>query len=362
MTFILIVLLTALLMEGVGSYISVVGWSALFAGDAVILAMAVILDIAKITTVSFLYQYWNEMKKTMRAYLTTAALVLMIITSAGAFGYLFGAIQKATQPNLEVQLRVDALVREQNELTAEKKELTAEKLKLNDQIAKLPDDQVNGRQRLIASFKPEQTRITNRLATVNKRVDELQSEVLKVKGENIEKDVHVGPISFVAKAFGVSMEEASKWVVLMIIAVFDPLAVMLVLAANFLILRRKQTPPPPPEVQEEMNVEALDKLRDVLNHDFKIAPVQPTIVPPTIEELIAVEPPPRPVVAEPAHVVMTTPPIEVEPSVATLSPAAELIDPPLPASELAALKVNLPGSLIRPGVVTPSKVRDQYSD
>ena len=241
MTFILLILLTAFLMEGVGSYISVIGLSALFAGDWVIIAMAVILDIAKVTTVSFIYQYWSEIRKTMRAYMTAAVIVLMTITSAGAFGYLSGAFQKAVQPNRESALKVDSLTREMTALTLEKKELTDAKLKISQQIANVPtSEEDTARRRLISSFKPELDRASKRLEVVNKRVDELRSKVLAAESENIEKDVHAGPITYVAKAFNLSLEDSSKYIILLIVSVFDPLAIMLVLAGNFLIARRNE--------------------------------------------------------------------------------------------------------------------------
>ena len=236
----------------------------------VIIFMAIILDIAKVTSVSFLYQYWSETKRAMKYYLTTAVMVLMLITSAGAFGYLSAAFQRAVQPNLEVSLRVDTLTRQQESLEAEKRELSDLKLSINKQIASVPTSETEvARRRLIASMKPELDRTNKRLETVNAQLDDVRAKVLAAKSENLDKDVHAGPIVYVSKAFGVSMEDASKYIILVIVAVFDPLAIMLVLAANFLIKRRREeakeeppapTPPPPapppPSPTEEPIVES----------------------------------------------------------------------------------------------------------
>ena len=275
MNMIILLLSTALLMEVISSYLSVIGLSALFSGDVVIILMAIILDVAKVTSVSFLYQYWGDIKRTMKYYLTTAVMVLMLITSAGAFGYLSAAFQRAVQPNLEVSLRVDALTRQQESLEAEKKELSDLKLSINKQIASVPTSETEvARRRLIASMKPELDRTNKRLETVNAQLDDVRAKVLAAKSENLDKDVHAGPIVYVSKAFGVSMEDASKYIILVIVAVFDPLAIMLVLAANFLIKRRREevkeeppapTPPPapaptpvppPPPVEEPPVVES----------------------------------------------------------------------------------------------------------
>lgn len=235
-----LVFITAFLMEAIGSYISVIGLGSLFSGDLVILTMAVILDVAKVTTVSFLYQHWERIKLAMKSYLLVAVAVLMVITSAGAFGYLSGAFQKALQPNMEITLRVDTFKRERDQLTKERTELTEQRLMIDKQIAQLSGENVNGRRQLIWSFKPESTRIASRLKDVTDRVDQLNKEILRVESENIDNQVHVGPITYVARVFGVTVDEASKWIILTIIFVFDPLAIALIVAGNFLIKLRHQ--------------------------------------------------------------------------------------------------------------------------
>ena len=240
MSFVLLILLTAFFMEAVGTWLSIIGFGSLFSGDIAILMMIGIFDLAKIVTVSFLYQYWKDIGKLMRNGMVTASMVLMLFTSAGTFGYLSQAFQKATAPAIEVTLKVDALKHEKVSVDAEIDRLNDQKAKINEQIAKLPDNVVAGRRQLINSFKPEQAKINERLDVVTKRSDELNQEVRKVESENVTTLVHVGPISYVSKAFGMSMEDASKWIILMIIFVFDPLAVMLVIAGNFLVKRKKE--------------------------------------------------------------------------------------------------------------------------
>lgn len=229
-------------MEGIGSYISVVGLSSLFSGDFVIILMAIILDIAKITSISFLYQYWEDIKIAAKSYMTTAVIVLMLITSAGAFGYLSSAFQRAVQPNKEVALRVEAYTNQLASLESEKKELSDQKLSINKQIAAIPTENESSRRRLIAAMKPELDRAGKRLQEVNTQIDSLREKSLAAKSETLDKDVHAGPIIYVSKAFGVSLEDASKYIILVIVSVFDPLAVMLILAANLLIKKRKYKP------------------------------------------------------------------------------------------------------------------------
>lgn len=298
-------------MEGLGSLISVIGLSALFSGDVVIILMAIILDVAKVTSVSFLYQYWSEIKRTMKYYLTTAVMVLMLITSAGAFGYLSAAFQRAVQPNLEVSLRVDALTRQQEALEAEKKELSELKTSISKQIASVPTSETDSaRRRLIASMKPEQDRANKRLEVVNAQLDDVRAKVLAAKSENLDKDVHAGPIVYVSKAFGLSMEDASKYIILVIVAVFDPLAIMLVLAANFLIKRRREevkeeppapasVPPSPPPVDDPAEEPVVESKKP----ESHILVPEDTVLEPVVTTTLETPPPapqpePEPAVVE----------------------------------------------------------------
>jgi len=371
MTFILLILLTAFLMEGVGSYISVVGLSALFSGDLVIIAMAVIMDVAKVTTVSFIYQYWREIRKTMRAYMTAAVIVLMTITSAGAFGYLSAAFQRAVQPNREIALKVDALTREMTALEAEKKELTDTKLKINQQIANVPTStEDTARRRLISSFKPELDRAGKRLEVVNKRVDSLRSEVLQAQSENVAKDVHTGPITYVSKAFGLSLEDSSKYIILLIVSVFDPLAIMLVIAGNFLIERRRlvviepvkapkiEASEPKPTRHQYPIVD--DKLITSIREKLHKLRTKNVVRAKRLEEDVE----PR---ARVAKVVQKAEPQEIKPIEVTveqldLPEQAPLIEETRPArSILSDLKIGIEDALFKHGVVTISKKRSLYA-
>ena len=258
MSFILLIFSTAFSMEAIGTYISVYGLGSLFANDPVILVMAVILDIAKIVTVSFVYQYWHQVKSVMKYYMLSSVLILMTITSSGAFGYLSGAFQKAIQPGMEVSLKVDSFKREQTSLLLERDQLSKQRSDIDKQIAQLPIEYVKGRQKLIASFKPESDRISSRLSIITKRNDALTENILKVESENIDKEVHVGPIMYIAKAFDVPVEQASKWIILTIIFVFDPLAIILIIAGNFLVARRKN---------EKLSIQESIEIKPVIQPD-----------------------------------------------------------------------------------------------
>jgi len=163
MIFILLTFLAALSIETIGTYISVLGLAAIFASNPIIMVMAVVLDFAKLVTVSFVYKKWTTMNKLMRVYMMIASVVLMTITSAGAFGYLSAEFQQAVIPNKESSIKMQSL-------TDEQARLQARKLDIDKQIADAPQTgrgAVNNRIKLINSFKEETQRVNARLAEID---------------------------------------------------------------------------------------------------------------------------------------------------------------------------------------------------
>lgn len=223
--FIAFVMLAAFLLEGLGTWISVLGLSALFAGSPIVIAMAISLDIAKVAGVTFLYKNWKEISFTMKAYMSLATFVLMMITSAGVFGYLSGEFQRAISGNNQQTVLIDSLTEEKTRLQKRKEEI-------DTQIANLPSNAVTSRVRLVNQFKDESANINQRLTAIDKELPQL-------KIATISQNTKIGPIKYVAQVFHTTPEQAVKWVIMVIIFVFDPLAVALLVAGNFLLAQRK---------------------------------------------------------------------------------------------------------------------------
>jgi len=138
----------------------------------------------------------------------------------GVSGGHQGAFQGAIKDTKQQQILVAAAKEEKANLEARKKEIDA-------QIGNLPANNVRGRQKLISAFRAESDR-------VNRRLEQLNAQLPKMQVEQITINTHAGPIVFVSQAFHVSMEQAVKYVILTIIFVFDPLAIALLIAGNFL--------------------------------------------------------------------------------------------------------------------------------
>lgn len=234
--FTFLIFLSAFLLEGIGTYVSVIGLGHLFAYSMVVMIMAVALDVAKVATVTFLYRHWQEIGLTMKSYMLAATFVLMIITSTGVFGYLSGEFQKAISGNTQQTVVIQSLVDEQVRLQKRKEEI-------DKQIAQLPQNNVRGRRQLMQQFAPEVERLNTRLVEIDVKLPEL-------KVANIEKETHVGPIMYVAQAFDTSPEKAVKWIIFTIIGVFDPLAIALLVGGNFLLERNKKKDEVKPVLEE----------------------------------------------------------------------------------------------------------------
>lgn len=246
MFFILLTFAAALLIEGLGSLVSVIGISALFGANPIIIVLAVALDIGKIVVVSLLYTYWKQLSKLMKSYALLAAAVTMTITSAGAAGYLSGEFQKAILGTKEGELAVSVLKEQQAKYQERKTQI-------DNQIANLPArTTVNQRLRLMNGFKAEQQELDRKIAEIDTKLPEMQIK-------QIGTEAKAGPIIAVAKAFNISVEEAVKWVILMIIFVFDPLAIFLIIAGNFLVAHRKAGDAPHMNVWEEKPVVEVEK-------------------------------------------------------------------------------------------------------
>ena len=213
-----------------GTWVSIIGLSSLFAGSSLVIALAICLDFAKVISISFLYKHWAKVNLLMKGYMSIAAIVLMMITSAGAFGFLSSEFQKAISSTNQDTVLLSAMTDEQGRLQTRKEEIDA-------QISKLPDNMVVGRRALMKQFAPEVEKINSRLATIDKDLPAL-------KVTSIKKGVEVGPIIYIAEAFNTTPEKAVKWVIFTIIFVFDPLAIALLLAGNYLLEDRKKNPLP----------------------------------------------------------------------------------------------------------------------
>lgn len=226
MAFIVALILTTFAIAGSAAFFSVYGLAHTFSGAFwAVVFMGTSLEAGKLISVSFLYRYWKIIKWGLKSYLIGAVFLLMVITSVGIFAFLSAAYQTDTLEYKGIETQITSL-------TAEKEELTKRKKDIDIQISQLPADYVAARQRLMRTFKPE-------LDHINTRLPQITAELSKVNQQRVAVQAHTGPITYIASAFGATVDDATKWIVLMLIVVFDPLAIALTLAVNIVILSHK---------------------------------------------------------------------------------------------------------------------------
>ncbi len=161
----------------------------------------------------------------MKSYLVLAILVLMLITSTGIFGFLSSAYQQDVLPLKEMEAKVTLLQQEEARLTERKKAIDV-------QISQLPPNYVRARQKLMESFSSE-------LNKINTRIPQITTELQDLTNKKINQEAHTGPITFVAKALGQDVDDATKYMIFLIIFAFDPLAVMLTIGTNIALVTHK---------------------------------------------------------------------------------------------------------------------------
>jgi cell division protein FtsL len=238
-----LVALSAIMIAGSAAYFSVTGLGILFSGASIaVMIMASSLEFAKLVSATYLKQRWEEIKGFNKWYLSFSVGVLMLITSAGIFGYLSNAFQqqnlKIDQVQREIQVwqnKIDYTNQQISTLQSQQKDLSTTQ---NTLITK-----GNVNNRLLRSVDNRDKQST----ALNKKINILQDSIVayngyinNIKNQNINIEREVGGFRFVAEAFGVSLNTVVKFFIILIVIVFDPLAIALVIAFNQLIMTRKK--------------------------------------------------------------------------------------------------------------------------
>jgi len=275
-----IIALSALSVSASAAVYSVTGLSMLFAGaSTAVMIMAASLEVAKLVIASLLYQYWDKLNKILRTYLTIAAIVLILITSAGIYGYLSSAYQKTADQTSIIDSKVASLETKKklyentrNGILQEKQSLSELKGTLSkgtttqftDRKGNLVVRSNNASIKQIENASKSDEKLSTKLDIVNDSIFALETKMLEIKTTAVGES-ELGPLKYLSSLTGIAMDRIINWYILVIIFVFDPLAIALVVAANFAfaqLTKRKETPLE--EKVEDMRkvVDAFDDLED----------------------------------------------------------------------------------------------------
>jgi hypothetical protein len=251
----ILIALSALSISAAAAYYSVTGLAKLFAGvETAVIWMASSLEVAKLVVASLLYQYWKELNKTLKGYLIIALATLMIITSAGIYGYLSSGYQdtanKSSVVDKEIALVENKIKNKEadkvftlQQLTSTQQSISQLRNALGNNTQTYKDKQGNiltttssanrksYEKQLEFALKDEKT-LSNKVNVIDSTLSVLSEEKL-AKESNSELAGELGPLKYIAKLTNTAMDKIINWFLMIIIFVFDPLAISLVIAANF---------------------------------------------------------------------------------------------------------------------------------
>jgi len=247
-------LFIALSVAGCAGYFSVWGLSQLFAGaSTAVIIMASILEIGKIVTTTALHQYWNKLAISLKTYLTISVVVLMLITSAGIYGFLSNAYQK-TANKLEIHEGEVAMLDSKKQLLQKtiysNEKIIDTKNKRLDQLSNLRNLQENrvdlsksnrskdkarndiqNANNDIKTLSLEIDDLTNKNAVLSDSIGNYDIKILQLKASSSIAG-EVGPLKYISELTHIEMNKVVNFLILLLIFVFDPLAIALIITTN----------------------------------------------------------------------------------------------------------------------------------
>jgi len=239
MFFGLLTLLVALAISTVAAYYSIVGLMAIFAGATTAIAiMGVVLEIGKLVCASWTFQNWKTSPFTIRSYFIVAVVVLMLITSLGIFGFLSRAHITQSSPTALLVERIERINLKVNQRQTQVSRYQGRLDTLDQALQRYIElGAISKGLSKIGAMDNETNLLKTKISTLETEIDGLTDKKYGLKTELNLAEVEVGPIRYVASMIydDVSesqLEEAVRWIIILLIFVFDPLAVVLVIAAN----------------------------------------------------------------------------------------------------------------------------------
>lgn len=263
--FALLSLCIGISLSGIAAYYSVIGLSKIFAGASFqVILMASFMEAGKILVATLLHNYWNELKVKIKVYLALSVMILMVITSAGIYGLLSSAYQESYSGekilNRNISL-IEIKIQNFNEI---KKDLSVEKEKISDDISSLRSslgnnvikytDRETGEEVITTSSSNRKVyvkelneasqrrdQINNKLISVNDSIGKWEIEKIELENSS-DLSSELLPLKYISKISGWEMDYVVNIFLLLLIIVFDPLAIALIISANILfVMSNKKT-------------------------------------------------------------------------------------------------------------------------
>jgi hypothetical protein len=251
---------SALVVAGCAAFFSVQGLATLYSGQFIaVCIMAGGLEFGKLVAASYLHRYWKETNFLLKSYLIIAVISLMTITSLGIFGFLTSAYQ-------ESHVKIE-MVDSKKQMLETKKTSITEQIDVNKKrIDVLNEIRISQEQRVkeAGNYKLPREQAYAAIEKANSELNELQEKnknyfleinnietnLLELKAEE-SKSTDIGTLKFVSELFNLDIQTIVKWFTIIIVLVFDPLAVSLVLAYNNIVEKKYKKEEPTEEKKKE---------------------------------------------------------------------------------------------------------------
>ena len=290
-----IVALSALSVSISAAFYSVSGLSKLFAGATYeVIVMASSLEVAKLVIASLLYQYWNKINRLLRVYLTLATIILVLITSAGIYGFLSAAYQETATKSGIVDKKVEVMELRKNRFTENRDYLITEKEVLDNSISSLRNglsnnviqykDRESGEiitttssstrkalQKELNSAVSQREKLSVKLETATDSINSIDIKILNTES-TAEISSELGPLKYLSELTDKPMNKIINILLLVIIFVFDPLAISLVIAANFAFNQIKNKDE---EKEKDITRTSLDISKEAVKIEKKLVSKEP---------------------------------------------------------------------------------------
>ena len=250
MAFLALLVFSALSVSAVAGWFSIVGLMAIFPAAAIpILTMGAVLEVAKLVTASWLYRNWDSAGVLLKSYFTAAVVTLSIITSIGIFGFLSKAhIEQTVNAGGNNELQIETLERRiayQQTIIKDAETVLAQ---LDTTVETLIEyDRIRGETGAIAtrnSQREERDSLNQQITAAYSAIEETQTALLPLQKEQLSLEAEVGPLKYIAELiYGDEAQDhfdaAVRWIIILIVLVFDPLAILLVISANMTWMRER---------------------------------------------------------------------------------------------------------------------------
>jgi hypothetical protein len=281
-----LIALSALTVSGSAAFYSVSGLGKMFAGASLqVMVLAGSLEFAKLVTASLLYQYWESINKGLKIYLSVATLILILITSAGIYGFLSSAYQETAFKVENQDKNIEILDKNISTIKTEISNYESQVKQKNDRVLQLTTirtnlqstqdvliekgKSTNAVRQQIKDVDSEIKRVDLEVSVLNDSISSKNNKISSIEGNKLDvssdSDLakEVGPLKYIAELTGKSLGEVVNWYIIVLMLVFDPLAIALVIAANFAFGKLKEEEEDDKPEKQKKNLEDENKEDDM---------------------------------------------------------------------------------------------------